>query len=101
MTNASSFNNFEESEIPDRTVSTAKRPEKAVLVSVLQPRFTSEEADAFIEELAGLAAAAGVDVVATLAQRRATPHPATCLGQGKVDELKALVELHQADVVIF
>lgn len=91
----------EESSITDGTVSTAKRPERAVLVGVSQPRFTSEEADAFIEELAGLASAAGVDVTATLVQRRSTPHPATCLGQGKVEELKALVELHQADVVIF
>ncbi|MBQ2620535.1 MAG: GTPase HflX [Thermoguttaceae bacterium] len=91
----------EESASQDRTVSTAKRPEKAVLAGVLQPRYSAEESDAFIEELAGLAAAAGVDVMSTLVQRRSTPHPATCLGQGKVDELKALVELHQADVVIF
>ena len=91
----------EERTIANAPVSTAKRPERAVLASVSQTNYSPEESDAFIEELAGLAAAAGVEVTATLVQRRANPHPATCLGQGKVDELKALVELHQADVVIF
>lgn len=91
----------EERTIANAPVSTAKRPERAVLASVSQTNYSPEESDAFIEELAGLAAAAGVEVTATLVQRRANPHPATCLGQGKVDELKALIELHQADVVIF
>ena len=77
------FNNSEESPSQEGTVSTAKRPEKAVLVGVSQSQLSTEESDSYIEELAGLASAAGVEVVATLVQRRSTPHPATCLGQGK------------------
>lgn len=74
--------------------------EKAVLAVLITPDQTVY-ADDPLDELAGLAEAAGTDVVASVSQRRATPDTATCLGHGKVEELKALVEMHEADVVIF
>ena len=54
-----------------------------------------------LEELTGLAEAAGVRVVALLTQRRDVPDAATYLGKGKVQELALLVESKEADVVIF
>lgn len=93
--------NNSESLLPGETISTAKRPELAILAGVIQSNYNSEQTDGIMDELEGLAAAAGVEIAASIVQRRATPHPATCFGQGKVDELKALIELHQADVVIF
>jgi GTP-binding protein HflX len=54
-----------------------------------------------LEELAGLAQTAGVRVVGELTQRRATPDQTTYLGKGKVAELLALAQLHDADVVVF
>jgi GTP-binding protein HflX len=61
--------------------------------------------DAFTEqpldELTGLAESAGTEVVGGIVQRRETPDPKTFLGKGKVAELRQLVEMHSADVVIF
>lgn len=54
-----------------------------------------------LEELEGLATTAGARVVGHLTQRRQAPDPATYLGKGKVEELKALVGSSAADVVIF
>ena len=73
--------------------------ETAVLVGVMLP----ENADYFddLEELDGLATAAGTAVVGKLTQRRGTPSSSAYLGSGKVEELAQLVEATQADVVIF
>jgi GTP-binding protein HflX len=54
-----------------------------------------------LEELAGLADAVGAEVVGRLTQRRQAPDPATCMGKGKVEELKRLVDGESADVIIF
>ncbi|HEY6196542.1 MAG TPA: GTPase HflX, partial [Candidatus Eisenbacteria bacterium] len=54
-----------------------------------------------LDELALLADTAGAIVVDKLAQRRGTIHPATFLGKGKVQELKLLAEMRDAEVVIF
>jgi len=54
-----------------------------------------------LEELEGLAKAAGARVVGQLTQRRAAPDPATYLGKGKLDELKNLALDVEADCVIF
>jgi GTP-binding protein HflX len=43
----------------------------------------------------------GARIASGLLQRRETPDVATFLGKGKVQELKALAEHHDADVVIF
>jgi GTP-binding protein HflX len=54
-----------------------------------------------LEELEGLATAAGTEVVGTLTQRRRKPDTATYLGRGKVDELKHLVSATETDLIIF
>ena len=54
-----------------------------------------------LEELHGLATTAGTQVVDEMIQRRSQVDNATYLGRGKVEELRLLVEKHQADVVIF
>ncbi|MFM8953839.1 MAG: GTPase HflX, partial [Planctomycetaceae bacterium] len=54
-----------------------------------------------LDELAGLASTAGAVVVAELTQRRDRPDQTTYLGKGKVQELLAIVQHHDADVVIF
>lgn len=53
-----------------------------------------------LEELEGLAKTAGTVVVGGITQRRESPDSATFLGQGKVEELKQLVDARDADVVI-
>ena len=54
-----------------------------------------------LDELEGLALAAGTTVVGRLTQRRDRPDPATYLGKGKVEQLTALAAAADADVVIF
>ncbi|MFN3742355.1 MAG: GTPase HflX [Anaerolineales bacterium] len=54
-----------------------------------------------LTELALLAETAGLDVVGQVTQRLDHPHVETYIGPGKVEELKALVEDAQAQVVIF
>ncbi|MEM6980946.1 MAG: GTPase HflX [Planctomycetota bacterium] len=54
-----------------------------------------------LEELHGLATTAGTVVVDELTQRRDQPDHSTYLGKGKVEELRQLVQRHDADVVIF
>jgi GTP-binding protein HflX len=73
--------------------------EAAVLVGVMLPDSFAELQP--LEELEGLAIAAGVRVVGKLTQRRETPNAATYLGSGKVEELSMLIEARDADVVIF
>jgi len=73
--------------------------EKAVLVRVIFPDQNPGEDP--LEELTGLAETAGTRIVSGLVQRREMPDTATYLGKGKVQELKSLVEHHDADVVIF
>ncbi len=80
-----------------RTTSVAN--ERAILVGVYLPN--QGLGDNPLDELAGLAEAANVDPVGSLIQRRSTPDPAFCLGSGKLDELEALVQAADAQVVLF
>ena len=81
----------------NRTDSVAR--EAGVLVGVFLPDRTSQQRP--LEELGGLADAAGVKVVGLLTQRRRQPVGSTYLGKGKVEELTMLADAAGADVVIF
>ena len=74
-------------------------PERSIVARLILPD-QIVEADP-LEELHGLATTAGTEVVDELVQRRATPDHSTYLGKGKVEELRLMVERHDADVVIF
>ncbi len=74
-------------------------PERSILARLILPN-QHVEADP-LEELHGLAVTAGTEVVNELVQRRTTPSFSTYLGKGKVEELRLMVEQHDADLVIF
>ena len=57
--------------------------------------------DESLDELALLAESAGDAAVARVVARRKAPDAAFFVGSGKADELKELVQLHQAEAVIF
>src|SRR5438105_5150426 len=57
--------------------------------------------DPTLDELAQLAESAGDLPVARVIARRTAPDPALFVGSGKADEIKALVEGHQAQAVLF
>ncbi len=74
-------------------------PARAILVGVDFGRGTFF--DATLDELALLAESAGDVGVARVIARRKAPDPALFVGSGKADEIKALVEGHQAEAVLF
>ena len=75
------------------------RLEKVVLIGVWG-RGTVLEAENSLRELAALAETAGAQVLDGLLQRRSFPDPASYLGKGKAQELKAIVGACEADTVI-
>src|SRR5438309_1991331 len=78
----------------------ADRREKTVLVGVILPD-REVAGDDPLDEIRGLAKTAGLIVVGSMLQKRTQVVPATYIGSGKVEELKELVEAHEADLVIF
>ena len=54
-----------------------------------------------LDELARLVDTAGAEVVGQLTQQLESPHPGTRIGEGKVEELAALVAGTGATLVIF
>jgi GTP-binding protein HflX len=72
----------------------------AVLVSVPDPTRNLGKERA-LDELKGLVKTAGVKVVGELVQMRGRPHPGTCLGKGKIVELRELVDATGAELIIF
>jgi GTPase len=75
--------------------------QRALLVGTTYGTATVEEAEASLEELALLAETAGAEPVHTELQRRRTPDPATYIGKGKAEELRAAAQALDVDVVIF
>lgn len=61
----------------------------------------NEDISYSMEELAGLAEAAGVEVLGQLVQSLEKPNSATFIGKGKVEELALLCQNMGADTVIF
>ena len=76
------------------------RQKKTVLVAVVEPSKTIEK-EHVLDELRGLVKTAAIKVVDSLVQFRERPHPATCLGKGKLEELKETVIKHEAELVVF
>jgi GTP-binding protein HflX len=83
-----------------RAHSTSREAERAILVAVDLPH-TRLPVDESVAELARLAGTAGLLVAGHTVQALKRIHPATFVGQGKVEEVKQLVADLPADVVIF
>jgi GTP-binding protein HflX len=91
----------EHSNLSNFTVSELlKRRERAILVGVLLPDGEFNPDDP-LDELGGLVRTAGLQIVGRVLQKRQRPDLASYLGSGKLEELKLMVEAHEADVVIF
>ena len=75
--------------------------EKIVLVGVTLEGHDDTDTHESLDELERLVDTAGADVVARLTQRRERPDPASFIGKGKVEELKATCLAFDADTVVF
>ena len=90
---------------PQHNVSNAER---ALLVGVgwkRAPRFpgmpAGEQGRVSLAELVELAKSAGADIVGTVFQVRDSADSATLVGRGKLDEIRAEANAHQAPLIIF
>jgi len=75
--------------------------ERVALVGLIAGADRRHTAEQSFDELAGLAHAAGGQVVLRMSQERPRPDPATFLGRGKLDILAAACEEADVDAVIF
>ena len=75
--------------------------ERAALVGLVSGSARRIDAEHSLEELAGLADAAGAQVVVRVLQERPKPDPSTFLGSGKVDLVGASCAEADVDLVIF
>jgi GTP-binding protein HflX len=85
-----------------KTYPTHPPREKAFLIGVeLRSEPGLIQMEDSLGELTRLADTAGLDVVGESTQKLDTPHPATYIGSGKVEEIRMLVEETLADIIIF
>ncbi|HEY6361989.1 MAG TPA: GTPase HflX [Vicinamibacterales bacterium] len=75
--------------------------ERAALVGLVSGSARRIEAEHSLQELAGLADAAGASVVLRMLQERPRPDPATFIGSGKVASLAAACAEADVDLVVF
>ena len=82
--------------------------ERALLVGLgwkRTPRFpgmlAGEQGRESLEELVELARSAGAEIAGTVFQVRDTADPATLVGRGKLDEIRAEATAHKAPLIIF
>jgi GTP-binding protein HflX len=80
---------------------TPQERERAALVGLFSGPSRQFDPEHSLDELAGLASAAGASVVLRILQERPKPDPATFIGSGKVTSLAAACDESRADVVIF
>lgn len=83
-----------------RVVLSAPPVERAALLTLLTRATRGSDPDTSLEELAGLATAAGAEVVVRAVQERPTPDPATLFGKGKAAEFAATFQAAGVDIVI-
>ena len=74
------------------------RPERAFLVSVDTGEF---DAEASMSELCELTESAGAQPVGAMIQKREKPDGATCIGSGRLEELKEVCQSQEIDLIIF
>lgn len=78
-----------------------KKKERVVLVGLMLKGQDEDDLFEFLDELAFLADTAGAKTVSKFYQKLDAPNPKYFMGKGKMEEVKAYVEEHDIDTVIF
>ena len=80
-----------------------KPRDRVITVGLSSPRLEEQDnaSEESMEELEALVETAGGEMAASVLQNRASPDPRTFIGEGKVEEIKALVKTEEATSVIF
>lgn len=74
--------------------------ERAVVATLILPNSAADNVADPVQEISGLAEAAGAVVVGSLIQRLAKVNPRGAFGKGKIEELRLLAESCDADLVV-
>ena len=86
----------------ERTQLQENKRDLAVLVGLRSPVLREDSTDEeSLQELAALVDTAGGQVVGSILQSRDKPDPHSFIGEGKVEEVKTMVTLESATLVIF
>ena len=86
----------------ERTQLQENKRDLAVLVGLRSPVLWEDSTDEeSLQELAALVETAGGQVVGSILQSRDKPDPHSFIGEGKVEEVKTMVTLESATLVIF
>ncbi|RKR81723.1 GTP-binding protein HflX [Mucilaginibacter gracilis] len=80
---------------------TAVKQEKAVLIGVITPDASAEQAKEYLDELQFLVQTAGGVTVGTFTQKMLRPERSTFVGTGKLEEIKAFIDAEEIDIAVF
>tara|TARA_B100000902_G_C27311051_1_gene918422 strand:+ start:383 stop:1552 length:1170 start_codon:yes stop_codon:yes gene_type:complete len=75
--------------------------ERAVLIGVITPEITNDQAYEYLDELAFLAQTSGAKPVKSFTQKLLRPDNKTFIGKGKIEEVKNYIEENSIDAIIF
>ena len=75
--------------------------EKAVLIGLISPDVTQEQAYEYLDELAFLAKTAGAAPIRNFTQKLKHPDNKTFLGKGKIEEVRLFAEENDIKLIIF
>lgn len=78
-----------------------QKEERAILVGVVDKTQTEEQVQEYLDELAFLAETAGAVTLKRFTQKLLHPDSKTFVGKGKLEEIKAYIDLKDVRVVIF
>jgi len=75
--------------------------EKAILIGLITPDITQEQAYEYLDELAFLAKTAGAKPIRKFTQKLPHPDNKTFLGKGKIEEVRLFAEEQKINLIIF
>lgn len=82
---------------------TAEKKERAILAGLSAASMDEHERsnDISMDELSALVETAGGETVAVVMQNLPSPNPGSFIGEGKVKEMKQLIEANECDLAVF
>ena len=75
--------------------------EKAILIGLITPDITQEQAYEYLDELSFLAKTAGAKPIRKFTQKLPHPDNKTFLGKGKIEEVRLFAEEQEINLIIF
>ncbi len=82
-------------------IDTSSRPETCILIGLITPRQDDERVKEYLDELEFLVDTAGGITRRRFVQKVDYPDPRTCVGSGKLSEIKAYVKAENIDIAVF